>query len=289
MPSEALHYNKKGNLIGFGFAPEGIENNEIIYELLSDLGWTSKEIGINDWIAKYCRNRYGAFPDNMKQAFEYFNKSCFGSFTDHPRNAYQFRPNSKHKGSINTSDDFRKGVELFLNCKDNFKENKLYGIDAIEFTCQYLGLKADELLAQFQTGGESNYSLLEDALSIMTDIDRLLESHPNWKLQNWTNYARGWGNTIQEKNYYEANARRLITTWGGGINEYAAKTWSGLIRDYYIPRWRAYYDAKKNITSFDIKAWEEKWIKATTISKTEPFKNAVETASRLFNEQANKK
>ncbi len=285
MPFEALNYSEKGNLTGFGFAPEGIENNEIIYELLSDVGWASEEKNLNDWIGKYCKNRYGVFPENMKMAFEYFNTSCFGSFTDHPRNTYQFRPDTKNRGSINKSVEFRKGVELFLACYSDCKNSELYKIDALEYTCQYLGLKADELLAEFQDTGESNYDLLNEALKIMADIDRLLESHPNWKLQNWTNYARSWGDTPEEKDYYEVNARRLITTWGGWVNEYAAKTWSGLIRDYYIPRWRLYYEAKEKGISFDILEWEEKWINSSGISKIEPFDNPIETAIRLFNKE----
>ncbi|NVK52193.1 MAG: alpha-N-acetylglucosaminidase [Flavobacteriaceae bacterium] len=289
MPSEALKYADKGNLVGFGFAPEGIENNEIIYELLSDVGWENKEISLDKWIEKYAMKRYGSFPPKMKKAFEHFNNSCFGSFTDHPRNTYQFRPNSKRRGTVNKSDELRQGVELFLSCKDNVKNNALYEVDVIEMTCQYMGLKADELLVKFQETGETNYSLLNEALNIMSNIDKLLESHPNWKLENWTAYAKKWGETPEEKRYYESNARRLISTWGGHINEYAAKTWSGMIRDYYIPRWRLYYDAKKNSIPFDLEAWEEQWIHSNSISEIKPFTNPVEMAVSLFNKLNNKR
>ena len=289
MPFEALNYSERGKLVGFGFAPEGIENNEIIYELLSDVGWANEAINLNDWIARYCMNRYGAFPEKMKVAFKYFNTSCFGSFTDHPRNAYQFRPDSKNRGSVNKSDDFTKGVQLFLACSTDCKGSKLYEIDAIEFTCQYLGLQADKLLAEFQQTGEKNYPILNEALRIMADIDQLLESHPNWKLQNWTNFARNWGDTPKEKDYYEANARRIITTWGGWVNEYAAKTWSGLIRDYYIPRWRQYYEAKEKGIPFDLLEWEEKWITSSGFSTIEPFENPVEKAIELFTQQNKKR
>ncbi len=288
MPFEALNYSDKGNLIGFGFAPEGIENNEIIYELLSDVGWASEEINLNDWIARYCMNHYGAYPQNMKKAFEFFLVSCFGSFTDHPRNAYQFRPNTRYQGSINTSEDFEKGVRLFLSCKDSSINSSLYQVDAIEFTCQYLGIKADEMLASFQRTGERNYTLLNEALEILIKVDKLLASHPNWQLQHWTSFAKEWGDTPDEKAYYEANARRLITTWGGWVNEYAAKTWSGLIRDYYIPRWRLFYGAKEKSMPFNLFEWEEKWIHSSEISNILPFENPVESADALFNEISKK-
>mgnify|MGYP002225856424 CR=1 FL=1 len=34
---KALRAANKGNLIGFGSAPEGLENNEVVYELLADM------------------------------------------------------------------------------------------------------------------------------------------------------------------------------------------------------------------------------------------------------------
>ena len=41
-----------------------------------------------------------------------------------------------------------------------------------------------------------------------------------------------------------------ITTWGnrycadtGGLRDYAHKEWQGLLKDYYYPRWKAYFDA----------------------------------------------
>ncbi len=36
------------------------------------------------------------------------------------------------------------------------------------------------------------------------------------------------------------NARRLITTWGGSLNDYACRNWSGLLWDYYGKRWENY-------------------------------------------------
>ena len=282
MPFEALNYEHKGNLVGFGFAPEGIENNEIIYELLSDVGWAKKEIGLDKWIGHYCNDRYGAYPQNMKKAFDYFNKSCFGSFTDHPRFTYQFRPNSHSGGTVNRSADFGKGVELFLSCRDEFKGNKLYQTDALEYVAQFLGLKADERLEEFKKKGEKDYTLLDEALDIMENIDRLLASHPNWRLQKWTDFAKKWGDTPEERRYYEADARRLITTWGGIVNDYAAKTWSGLIRDYYVPRWRLYYEAKKAGKTFDMLEWEEEWINSDKISPVEPFKDPMAAAVEFF-------
>ena len=280
---EALTYENKGNLAGFGFAPEGIENNEIIYELLSEMGWSDKAVDLNNWIPKYCRSRYGSFPAEMKTAFDYLRKSCFGGFTDHPRHRYQFRPNLDQAGLVNDSPEFEKGVAAFLACRDELGDSELYRFDVIELAAQYLGLKADAMLKAFIDRKEKDdYSKLDEALGLLSGIDRLLESHPNHRLSKWIQFARNSGITGSEKDYYEHNARRLITTWGGWVNEYSARTWSGLIRDYYLPRWKFYFEAEKNGQDFDIEVWEEDWINASGVSAIAPFEDPVAAAVQLF-------
>ena len=292
MPAEALNYPNKKNLVGFGFAPEGIENNEIVYELLSDIGWTSKVINLESWIDGYCRQRYGAYPERMKEAFHYLLKSCYGSFTDHPRFRYQLYPNLDYKAQpfdfqsdVHSSIDFQKGVEAFLECKNECANSLLYQYDAIELASQFLGLKVDEYLMNFREASKcTDYKSLDQGLSLLNDIDRLLASHSNFQLQSWVDFARGFGNSSQEKDYYEMDAKRLITTWGKGVSvldDYAARTWSGLIADYYIPRWKLFYEAKKENKDFDLPIWEENWINTPWKSSTKPFDNAVEEACVL--------
>lgn len=281
MPYEALHYENKKNLVGFGFAPEGIENNDMVYELLADVSWSGEEIDLDKWVERYATNRYGSYPPEMKEAYDYLRKSCLGSFSDHPRNTFQFRPNSEERGTINDSPEFEKAVQLFLKCQSIFEDSPLYQIDAIELSGQYLSLKADKLLEKFLDAGGKDMALLDSAQQILLNVDRLYESHPNWRLERWTDFAKTWGDNADENNYFASNAKRLITTWGYQANDYAAKTWSGLIRDYYVPRWKLYYEAKNKSEQFDLLQWEENWIQSTTISQVEPFKNPVGKAYEL--------
>ena len=53
---EALSSPNKGNLIAHGMAPEGIENNEVLYELVCDAGWSAQKIDIHQWLEMYSRN-----------------------------------------------------------------------------------------------------------------------------------------------------------------------------------------------------------------------------------------
>lgn len=47
------------------------------------------------------------------------------------------------------------------------------------------------------------------------------------------------GHDAASKNYYEMNARSLITIWGDSyhLTDYANRSWAGLTNQYYSVRW----------------------------------------------------
>lgn len=283
-PEKALEYKDRGNLVGFGFAPEGIENNEIIYELLSDWGWRNTTINLDIWIPNYCKSRYGTCPNEIEEAYKLLRESALGSFTDHPRFRYQFRPDLENYASVHSSPEFEEAVTLFLAASDKLKDSQLYVCDAIEMGAQLLGLQIDQLLfkAEKESLKSRKYEMYQKAIDLMIRVDNILASHPLHKLENWVSLARKFGDTDEEKLYYESNAKRLITTWGGGVNEYSARTWSGLIKDYYAQRWQLWLNAKKENKEYDILAWEENWIKKEWKSETIPYKDPVKEIIQLL-------
>lgn len=289
IPIDALNYEHRKNLVGFGFAPEGIENNEIVYELLSDMAWSWEKTDMAAWTEKYCRQRYGAFPEKMKEAFILLNKSCYGAFTDHPIHRYQLRPYKKPEGveknaTVHYSEAFTKAVGAFLSCASELKNSELYVYDAIEITSQYLGLEADKrLLAYLDAKDKDANADLSEPLEILLTMDKLLASHPNHGLKKWLAYARSWGDNEREKNYYEGNAKRLLTTWGGNpVNDYSARMWSGLIRDYYVPRWKMRHESGSDGSRRALRAWEEKWITTSGLSPDEPFADPLAEAIKMY-------
>ncbi|OXB03364.1 hypothetical protein B0A81_18715 [Flavobacterium plurextorum] len=280
-PIEALHYKNKGNLIGFGFAPEGIENNELIYELLSDIGWRDEKINLNQWIKNYCINRYGSYSETMNSAYQNFLQSCYGTFTDHPRFDYQM------KSTVNKNSEFFNGVEQFLACYDQCKNSILYKNDAIELTAQYLSLVADAQVKEaLLLKGKDQENRLNKVYSILKRTDRLLLSHPNNKLDRWVGFAEAYGDNSIEKKYYAQDARRIITSWGPGVGDYAAKMWGGLIYSYYLERLKSNNDAIIKHYVFDQKKWEENWIQNGDKNPQSPFKNPLKEAQKLIKENA---
>ncbi len=287
---EALESPYSENLIGFGSAPEGIENNEVVYELLADMGWTDKEIDLDIWLKEFSNARYGGYPESMETAWEQLRESVFSSFSPYPRFVWQLvEPDTRRKGIVHNSKAFKKGVENFLATSQELKQSELYRNDAIDLAALYLGNSADdyykEALAAKEAGNRaSTKEAGEKAISILQEVDRLLESHPTNRLQVWLDFARTSGKTTEEKDYYESNAKRLITTWGGAQEDYAARLWSGLIRDYYIPRIRMnLFEEEKNLD-----AWEEGWITRPGLSEIVPFADPVTRAKELVKKYSNK-
>ena len=78
--------------------------------------------------------------------------------------------------------------------------------------------------------------------ALLTDLDMLNAQHPFCTVDKWIDQAREFGQTPEVKDYYEMNARRLITTWGGDLNDYAVRNYSGLIANYHAKRWEIYID-----------------------------------------------
>lgn len=284
--TDALRSLYRKNLVGFGFAPEGIENNEVIYELLADMGWRENKIDLDGWLADYCKARYGAYPPKMQQAWTLLRQSVYSSLYSYTRFLWQtVVPDQRRKSFIDTSDKFMHAVELFLECSDELKNSELYRNDAIELSALYLSAKADiyyKSAIKADSLGQNIQAkqLLKKTVDLLLNVDRLLESHPSYRLETWVNYARKQGTISEEKMKYESNAKRLITTWGGFQADYSARIWSGLIRDYYIPRITMHLNNK----NADIRNWEEHWINTEWQSETKPFTDPVRTAKQFVNQ-----
>lgn len=262
---KALKSANKGNLFAIGMAPEGIENNEVVYELLTDVAWKDTPTDIRSWLKDYTLSRYGTYNKALDDYWSGMLASAYNSFADHPRFNWQLSPKDHLRGSAKTGDQFYRAIESFVSCDSEMKNNPLYQIDLKENKAMYLGGKADSIYSNIlQAYSKKDWNdfdrLTKDFCNQLTTIDQLLSSHPTLNLQRWLNFARKWGNTPAEKDYYEKNARRIITVWGPPVNDYSARVWSGLISSYYLPRWKAYFKSLREGTPYNISSWEEKWV-----------------------------
>ncbi|MGC4013386.1 MAG: alpha-N-acetylglucosaminidase TIM-barrel domain-containing protein [Luteolibacter sp.] len=271
----------RGRLIGAGAAGEGIENNELIHELCYDAAWSSKPVDLATWLPSYAKARYGAAPTGVLEAWDIYRRTCNAGLNDHPSFNWQVL---RRQGTIKPFPEFHEAAEKFLSAAPELKKEKTYQADAIEVAALSLGMRADEWFRiAYDAQDERAYDLRDTAvangLRHLATLDRLLESHPVYRLERWTSFARAHGENDARKDAYESNARRLVTTWGPPINDYSCRMWSGLVRDFYAPRIREQFEALKAGREFVRAPWEEKWVQAHGVSRVEPFADPVQAAA----------
>ena len=261
----ALASANKGNLLAHGLAPEGIENNEVLYELVTDAGWSNQHIDVKEWLKDYSVNRYGKVTDTLMSAWDYLLRSCYGTFTDHPRFNWQLRPGLAKSGSINISEEYIKGLEKFIQSADGMGDSPLFKADLIEMTAHYLGGKAEILTRlidqEFLLGDTLQAQFLQSHFkTVMLGMDAILSQHPVLRLDRWLSFAKKAARTPKQKEQYLMNAKRIVTVWGPPVDDYSARVWNGLIKNYYLGRWDHYYDARNTGKSFDLAEWELSWV-----------------------------
>jgi len=284
--AKTLASPNKNNLVGFSISGEGLENNTVIYELMTDAAWSKEPIDLDSWLKQFCINRYGSCPPKMIESWKLLRKSCYKDLVDHPQFGWQV--GKCGYGTVNSDPEFDKATELFLSCNNILWQSANYCADAIERSALTLGLKADEC---FKTAAEAykkgdtlaGNQAGNQGLELLTELDRLMESHPLNRLARWISFARSHSDEPGLQQFYEANARQIITVWGPPVNDYSCRVWSGLVRDFYRERMRLILESAKTGVPFYKNKWELEWVKGSGISAIEPYADPVKEAQKLVN------
>ncbi len=287
---DIAHSSSKANLLGFGIDMEGIESNEVVYELMADVGWSSERIDLSSWIPDYCRARYGAYPAAMAEAWEHLLRSAYSTGVWKTHHAFQSRPSLDPRPQfVDTGPVFQRAVDLFCSCADELRGVQLYLNDLIELVSQAAGGTVDRLLADACRSHREGRSADRDrssaaALHMMNRIDALLNVRPDRRLENWVAQARSWARTPDEAAYYTRSACLLITFWGWReLEDYASRLYSGLIRDYYRARWQVFFSGLASGNEVLLDEWELQWL-STPYRPSEPaaVRDVAEEARSLL-------
>jgi len=300
--AEAMLNNpKKGNVVGYGISPEGIENNEVVYELLTKMAWTSGDLNIRAYFPEYTRQRYGKTDNTIVDAWMNLLGTVYSTNNEHPLNLYQARP--PYSSNVNRHDEpgFDQAADLFIKSIDQFGTSPLFKTDLAQVITQYTGNKVDILLQRaldlhkLGLATESKRAF-DRAFELLLMMDGLTSTMPDQRLERLIENARKFGYTKEESDYYEANAKRQLTQWGNSntpvLHEYASKVWSGLIRSYYLGRWSAYAKSLQSGENLNLDEWETNWINTPGIKTKSPTTGDVNkyaltvynTAKKYINE-----
>ena len=181
------------------------------------------------------------------------------------------------------------------------KNSDGFQYDLVDLTRQVLANYALPLQRKFVAAYEikdqpSFNRYANEFLGLIKDADKLLATRKDFMLGPWIATARKWGATESEKALYESNAKDLITLWGDAANplhEYACRQWSGLLADFYLPRWQKFFEAINaslaEAKEFDnaafqksIAQWEWRWVKRRKDYPVRTAGNPVDVATSLY-------
>ncbi len=193
-----------------------------------------------------------------------------------------------------------------------------YNYDLVEFIGAVMADYAYDLLLGIKEKHEAGMvnpayqfylTRREGFLNLLLDVDAFKGTNLNFRLGKWTQEARDAaaeveGATTATADWYEFNnARTIVSTWstpGTNLNDYSYRSWQGLIKDLYYPRWKYFFDHECKVGEYKFFEWN--WahgmtheVGQTTVSTTrltegepgyaytrEPEGNTVDKAKEIL-------
>ncbi|CAL1272694.1 unnamed protein product [Larinioides sclopetarius] len=305
-PFEGRNY-EGSTMIGTGLTPEGIETNDIVYELMNEMAWRKGPVDFHEWLEDFARRRYGTDSAKLQLALMYLKRSVYNATDPYPNHGKYIlirRPSLKLTPYVWYSpNDVFVAWDLFVNASDDpiLSQSPLYKHDLVDITRQGLQLTMDAMYPKVvQAFRRRNVTVLREIsssiLELYDDLDEILASDEHFLLGRWINASLNLARTPLERRQYEYNARNQITLWGpaGELVDYANKQWAGLISNYYKKRWQFFFETLENCivnrrpfkqADFNKAVYTEveyKFDMGQEFYSSEPTGNPIEISKRLF-------
>ncbi|KAL3444836.1 tim-barrel domain-containing protein [Aspergillus insuetus] len=290
------------SLQGFGLTMEGLEGNQIMYDLLLAQAWSSKPIDTKTYFRNWVTTRYAgakSIPKGLYVAWEnmrttVYDNTNLAASTAVTKSIFELMPSisgltglNGHHATVVTYDHavLINVWKLFYRAAQSEKslwDNAGFQYDMVDITRQVLSnafIPAYNNLVSVYTGSSPTAMNIDavgkKVIAILQTIDDVLSTNENFMLSTWISKARSWAPSSTIADFYEYNARNQITLWGpnGEINDYASKSWGGLVSSYYIPRWEIFIAYLKSnphssYSTADLKAelldWGFEWNNKTS-------------------------
>lgn len=307
-PSLALLDSASFRMKGIGLTMEGIEQNPVLYELMTDHAWRKEPIDLEKWLPAYIINRYGHRDEHAWKAWDILHRTVYNgkAIRDGAESILVARPTleperrwAKTKLNYDPAELLGAWDELLL-ASDACSLYDGFRYDLVDVTRQVLAnyalvLHAMLVKAYTEHDQETFKTYTSQFLELLDDLDQLLGTRQDFLLGPWIEQARNCGSTAPEKALYERNARNLITLWGdkdSNLHEYACRQWSGLIADFYKPRWEQFFqtlttalqsNTKADLEKFEtaIKDWEWNWVNTQKNFLLQPQGDPVSVVTKL--------
>ena len=242
---------------GLGSTLEGFDCNPFMYQFVFEKAWDfPQHQDLDTWATELAQVRSGVDnPEAVAAWKELFNE------------IYTQRSVPGHSPIMNLRPSFGRSSSYHSSVRFNYENEKLrevighllaaegngpaYEFDLVNLTRQYLSNRFEQLFADYKAAYEQGdtdtmNARKDEMLNTFDTLEGLLGSQPYFLVGKWIADARAWGATPEEADYFETNARNLLTSWGDRGNlltDYADRSWAGLAGTYYKGRWEMFFQA----------------------------------------------
>ena len=256
-----------GGAIGIGLLSEGLEVNPLYYAMVTERINTPGAIDRRAFLTRYAKGRYGVADDELIDALELLVNSVYSPVRLQEgcqENIMCARPGlavrkastwSKPDNYYNFA-DVKKAAQQMLSAGKKHQLQKLatWRYDMADLCRQVLADAAREQLPKCKAAFDAkNAEAFEKEsaayLQLISQSAEILSTSEYFLLGRYLAEAeQKAGKNPEARQQMSKALRQLFTTWvpksGTTLNDYAHRQLAELMSHYYLPRWKAYFNAR---------------------------------------------
>lgn len=281
----AVYENGGDNLMGLGGTLEGFGVSQWLYEYVLDRAWDLKQSD-EQWLRTLANRHVGKEDASIQEAFrmladDIYVKTTYSGICPiaciHPCLEGNWRWTTLPEVPYT----FEQIGQVWAKLLESPADTDWYKFDIVNIGSEVIKLafpaERDAFSQCYYRRDLEGLKRHANNMRHLYDMwEELLACHSSFSLKNWIDASRTWGDTPEEKDYYENCARVILTSWGGTgqLTDYANRQWSGLVNNYYRARWEMFWeeiiaDVEGTGPEFDQKAFEKR-IRAFELDFGEP-------------------
>jgi alpha-N-acetylglucosaminidase len=259
-------------IVGTAVFPEGLDTNPFAFDLYTEMAWHADPVDPIQWTNAYALRRYGKDDPHARRAWQVLLKTAYGYRAD--GNMEHGERDAAHDSLFNSQPsltsthaatwspdvirydpaDLAPALTELLQVAPALRSTETYRYDLVDVARQVMANESRRLLPLIKQAYDSKDKsgfdeLTKEWLRDMRLQDDLLQTNSFFLLGKWLSYVPPWASSTAELDRLNYDARSILTTWGDrkasefGLHEYGNRDWAGLTNDYYMPRWRMYFDS----------------------------------------------
>lgn len=269
------------HLSGLGMVNEGLDYNPAVYEFFFECAWREEPIDLAAWGRRYAAHRYGCNHAATAQAWEILATKLYRWPRPEESGIIRCPTQTAQIQTDTECEALREVWSLLLSTSEvEMPGQAPFHFDLILVGRQVLSNLGNDLKKELQEAvAERNVARFAASVGplreLICDLADLLSAHPEFCLEPWVQSAESWAFSNEERACLRQSALSQITLWADRdelLRDYARKEWSGLLREFYLPRWEAWFAMVEEALHADEipdekdylqnqVAWERAWIR----------------------------